>query len=154
MIKQNIPYCIYFLNQSNSIQHRLSESKKIYLFHHFSDKLQYFCNFLVFTQVFLSSALSHGTITQKQQAQWWQSFKYYILTFLNQGRHLRQKLSPKLPTTATCWSLFLVKPDLLPPCCSISHFVLIISLAHDHSMLTLVGQAGNIDKTIICQPFI
>ena len=55
---------------------------------------------------------------------------------------------------ATCWSLLVVKVDLLPASCSISHFVLVISPTRDHSALTLVGQAGNIDKTIICSPFI
>lgn len=54
----------------------------------------------------------------------------------------------------TCWSLLVVRTDLLPPSCSISHFVLVISLPRDHSPLTLVGQPGNIDKTIICSPFI
>lgn len=58
------------------------------------------------------------------------------------------------PAAATRWSLLVVKADLLPPSCSISHFVLVISPTHDHSALTLVGQAGNIDKTIICLPFI
>lgn len=51
-------------------------------------------------------------------------------------------------------SLFLVTLDLWPPPCSISHFVPVIPLAHDHSRLTLPGQAGSIDKTIICWPFI
>lgn len=65
-----------------------------------------------------------------------------------------QILKGELPAAATCWSLLVVKADLLPPSCSISHFVLVISPTHDHSALTLVGQAGNIDKTIICLPFI
>lgn len=60
----------------------------------------------------------------------------------------------ELPAPDTCWSLLVVKADLLPPSYSISHFVLVISPTHDHSALTLVGQAGNIDKTIICLPFI
>lgn len=67
---------------------------------------------------------------------------------------LGQILKGELPAAATCWSLLVVKADLLPPSCSISHFVLVISPTHDHSALTLVGQAGNIDKTIICLPFI
>lgn len=65
-----------------------------------------------------------------------------------------QILKGEPPAAATCWSLLVVKADLLPPSCSISHFVLVISPTHDHSALTLVGQAGNIDKTIICLPFI
>lgn len=67
---------------------------------------------------------------------------------------LGQILRRALAAAATCWSLLVVRADLLPPSCSISHFVLVISQTHDHSALTLVGQTGNIDKTIICLPFI
>lgn len=67
---------------------------------------------------------------------------------------LGQILKGEPPAAATYWSLLVVRTDLLPPSCSISHFVLVISPTHDHSALTLVGQAGNIDKTIICLLFI
>ena len=51
---------------------------------------------------------------------------------------------PWLSTLATAWSLRAVTADLWASSCSISHFVLVISLPGDHAALTLVGQAWGI----------